>query len=954
RVEIPAGTTAAGGAELAEAVEWSFATPPPQVRSFHGESDSLPLEPVFVAVFDQLVDPDAVLDSLTLTAGDDERAVRLATDDEIEADEQAARATSAALDDRWVAFRPVDALPTDAAVSVDIGPDTPSAEGPRRSTEVESYRGRTYGAFEVVRTDCGWGDDCEPSMPFVVELSNPIDPETLTDESVQVAPSVHGLRIHQYGATLEIVGATAGRTEYTVTLSGDVRDVFGQRLGDDAELTFEVGPARPTLSGPNQAFVTTDPSADRPQLGITTVNHERVRLRAWAVGHDDVDEYERYRDRNRSDTRPDDPPWPVVADTVIDIEGDSDVPVETSIDLTDALAESGGPVVVRIETTEDLTDGDDHWRNQPIVTWVQSTRVGVDAVIDHDRLLAWTTDLATGEPLPGVDVTLLGDGRTVTTDDDGLATVELGSAEVSGLVARSGDDEAFLPLAARPPRPGDGQRWYVFDDRGVYRPGETVRLTGWVRRLDMSAGSQLALPQDGADATAVDYTVIEPQGNEIASGTTELNALGGFNMSFDVPEAANLGPARVELQLAPGDGGERSQHSFQIQDFRTPEFEVTARNESAPPFFVAEPATVAVDAAYYAGGPLPDAEVNWAVTTDTTTYTPPEWDDFTFGIWQPWWWFEGPAHGGGGDRTIAEHVGRTDSSGTHHLQIDFDAPEVDLPSTVTAQATVFDVNRQAWASRTDLLVHPARLYVGIRSDRTFVEQGTPLRIDAAVTDVDGNVVADHEVEMTAGRLESTFVDGRWTEELTDTQTCTIDSTADPREDPARCEFATEVGGRYRITAVITDENGDRNRSELTMWVSGGQSRPTRTVEQEEVTVVPDQETYEPGDTAELLVQAPFAPASGLLTVERGGIVSSQPFDAPDGSAVLTVPIQEAHVPGLGVNVEMVGAAARVADDGTPLPDAPDRPAFASGRIDLEVPPVTRALDVTAAPADTEL
>ncbi|MEX2625555.1 MAG: alpha-2-macroglobulin family protein, partial [Ilumatobacteraceae bacterium] len=47
-------------------------------------------------------------------------------------------------------------------------------------------------------------------------------------------------------------------------------------------------------------------------------------------------------------------------------------------------------------------------------------------------------------------------------------------------------------------------------------------------------------------------------------------------------------------------------------------------------------------------------------------------------------------------------------------------------------------------------------------------------------------------------------------------------------------------------------------------------------------------------------------------------------------------------------------AERVADDGTPLPDAPDRPAFASGRIDLEVPPVTRALDVTAAPADTEL
>ena len=31
----------------------------------------------------------------------------------------------------------------------------------------------------------------------------------------------------------------------------------------------------------------------------------------------------------------------------------------------------------------------------------------------------------------------------------------------------------------------------------------------------------------------------------------------------------------------------------------------------------------------------------------------------------------------------------------------------------SSQATVFDVNRQAWSDGTDLLVHPAELYVGL-------------------------------------------------------------------------------------------------------------------------------------------------------------------------------------------------------------------------------------------------
>ena len=198
-----------------------------------------------------------------------------------------------------------------------------------------------------------------------------------------------------------------------------------------------------------------------------------------------------------------------------------------------------------------------------------------------------------------------------------------------------------------------------------------------------------------------------------------------------------------------------------------------------------------------------------------------------------------------------------------------------------------DVNRQAWASTTTLLVHPADLYIGLRSERYFVEKGTPLKVDFIVTDLDGNPVADRPVKITAARLEWKLKDGVWGEVEVDAQKCSQVSTLNPDS----CTFETPIGGSYRITAVVTDELGRKNQTRFTRWVSGGQQPPSRKVEQEEVTLIPDKETYQPGDTAEILVQSPFSPAEGLLTVSRSGFLYTTRFQIENGSTTLKIPIR---------------------------------------------------------------
>ena len=42
-------------------------------------------------------------------------------------------------------------------------------------------------------------------------------------------------------------------------------------------------------------------------------------------------------------------------------------------------------------------------------------------------------------------------------------------------------------------------------------------------------------------------------------------------------------------------------------------------------------------------------------------------------------------------------------------------------------------------------------------------------------------------------------------------------------------------------------------------------------------LIPDRRDYKAGDTAEILVQAPFYPAEGVLTVQRSGLVKLERF-----------------------------------------------------------------------------
>ncbi|MDQ2935886.1 MAG: Ig-like domain-containing protein, partial [Acidobacteriota bacterium] len=972
-LNVPAGTKSALGNALSESKTFTFATPPPTVKNSYPGGESQPRDALMFLEFDQRINEDVVLKRLELKPLASGLRLRRATAEEIASDPSIKEFIKRAQEGRWLVFRAVDsngatkdALPSDTNIEVVVPPGTPSAEGGRSTLKEQSFTFKTYGPLRVSDTQCGYQKRCSPFDSFVLTFNNQVDVESFQPAHVKITPDIPDVKITLAWNSINIEGVKRSNTSYTVTLDRAIKDTFNQTLTGNNQFIFKVTKAEPSLFATGGDFVVLDPAGPRA-FTVYSINYTQLRVALYRVAVDDWQQFRRYRTERYSNPKViPEPPGKLVFDKVLNINAPADQLTETAIDLSLAFNDGYGQAFIKVEPVESPEDRKKAVkiyadRENKAEAWVQSTEIGLEAFADRNELVAWTNSLKDGGPLAGVEINVSPDDLTGPTGTNGLAILPFKDPSKTKekqpplIVARRGKDVAILSLEYSPYyyAAGDDRSWrrddasvslswYVFDDRKLYRPGEEVNVKGWIRQINRTpmGGTEL-YPVDPEET--LNYILEDSQDNEITKGSVKLNALAGFNAKVPLPATMNLGGAHIKFQF--GEDGSSHYHYFQVQEFRRPEFEITVHASEAP-HFVGSFATATMTAAYYSGGGLAATEVDWTVTSTPTNYTPPNRDDYTFGNFYAWW-----RNDSENNETKEQTLkGRTDAQGKHTLRMDFDGVNPPRASSVMAQARVQDVNRQTLAGTAMLLVHPADVYVGLKSARNFVQKGEAFDIATIVTDLDGKALENRDVSLRLVRLDYGYEKGEWKQQESDVQERTVKSG----RDAVNTRFQTREGGIYSLTARVRDDRERLNESELLLWVAGGKLPPKRDVAQEKVELIPDRKNYADNDVAEILVQAPFAPAEGVLTVRRSGLLRTERFTMNDASYTLRVPIEEAMTPDVHVQVDLVGAAVRVDDQGNPLANLPKRPAFASGEIELEIPPTMRRLSVKATPRETVL
>ncbi|MEP6902935.1 MAG: MG2 domain-containing protein, partial [Actinomycetota bacterium] len=962
---IPKGTKSAVGGSVAKDFSFTFTTPPPKIEVFAPKADDAEIYPEYAlmaAKFNQEIDEKAILPKISVFADGKRMPIKLITG-EINGSYTIVQQLGEVKPKHWLAFRTIDLLPLNAEIKVVFEKSLPSAEGVGISESEQSFSFNTLGLFKLSAFYCGYSqpnpNQCQPSDDFRLQFNRSLYPVKLDTSLIKIEPPIENAQIETDGShsSIYIKGKKQPNTSYKVTLSGEAIDYYKLKIGSDISAVFNVGVDQPQFFAQGGNFVTLDPQA-KPTFSIYSKNQPSLKVKLYAVTPEDILNFGNFLDEDRNNGR--NVPTPtfgkLVFDKTIETNSEIDTLTETRIDLSEALPNKFGHVLLIAEPTNRNERYD--YYNQPFITWLQSTNIGLDSFADYEKLTAFVTDLQTGKHLGNADISLHYYSDTVSkmTDESGIATFdqsELKLKEFDGsvfLVAKNNADSAILNnsyIDWRNYWQNGTTRWFVFDDRKMYRPNEEVSIKGYLRKV--TGGKFTDIAALGTEKKSVNYILRDPRNNEIARGTVQINTFGAFDFKLKLHENINLGYQQLEFWSSGFSGSPEFTHNFQVQEFRRPEFEVSVEAETPAPFFVGTSAVIDAEAKYYTGGFLSNTDVNWSVSAYQTTFSPPNHEDFTFGTFIPWWrnysidstrnyYYSSPAQDFGGT---------TDANGKHRINLDLVSANPARPYILRATAELQDVNRQTVADTKIFLVHPSDVYVGLRSSKTFVRQGESLGVEAIATDLDGKIVPDAPITINAVLKDWQRTGGSWQEVTIDTQTCQITSA----NEIVSCNFTAKQGGIFTFSATVLDQKERPNSSEITVWVAGGNTEPKRGVEQESVELIPDKKDYAPGDTAEILVNAPIVPAEGVMTVERNGIIKTERFTINESSTILRIPIEERYLPNIHVKVDLVGIEDRTDDNGVIDKNLPNRPAFAVGELNLNVSKASRKLNVSVEPVE---
>ena len=988
-VRVPADSISTSGNKLAEEVTWSITTPTLTLASADPYDTSVghTLDQNVTLTFNQPVQRTAVLAALKWRGAGKDVAFTSVEPPGAERLEPWQR-------DRIVVLQPKSPLSPNTRYTVSL-PAGVFGEGPERGGAITTSFS-TYPPLTLRKSPC-YGP-CYAGNGIALDASTPVADPKLEDK-VHVSPAVENLTITSYGG-IQLGGDFLGDTTYTVTVDAGLLDSHGQRLARPFKAAVRLGPHYPQVAmkraGMSPAVIEAGASKDLDLriAGISTLDIEGA-----AFAPADLDKY--------IDVYAYDSEWGWPRTGVkstwskqFDVKTSRRKAQDFSLDLGAMLGtRTMGWIVAR---SNQIRERDWTWR-AGLTQLVEVTDLGIASALDRDSGTFMVTRLSTGEPVEGAALSLGRAGSkpvwTGTTDAQGIAHATFtmsayGSAFV--VMAEHGGDASFMRLDQSDAR-GQWHYWgeaeaqpqaFFFTDRAPYKPGDTIHLVGVMREQTRGPKGGTAWWRQNSQAK---YKVTDPRGVDVASGEVKIGPFG--TLSVDIPTKEDGGTGYYQFALeVPSlfDSPRTFSHGISVETYRTPEFTVKVERPDSKALVFGDTLTAEIRGEYLHGAPLVGGAVGWALTRSEADFRPPgsENDAFTFGSPPRYGWggyarrgrgFYDGEYGGWGMASLAvkNAEGVLDARGKLTVEHTVVAVEPPPPGTVvppvdpsapvappepvraatyTLSATVTDENRQAIAGSGSFVVHPAQLYVGVRSDRSVLREGESTTIEAVVVDLEGARTHGDPITVEFVRRETVRKPiekaGRWSFEYTTTEVkaggCALSS--DPA--PQTCAVTPDRAGTYVARATAKDAGGREARSEITLYAHGKDEVVWDEDDERRVDLVADKRKYAPGDTAKILLRSPFTEARGVVVVEREGIADEYPVVVHGGAFALEVPITETMVGGVTLSALLTRGRTEIA--GAPKGQDLGMPAAAAGQIDLDVVTDNKSIAVVLEPHAKEI
>lgn len=650
-------------------------------------------------------------------------------------------------------------------------------------------------------------------------------------------------------------------------------------------------------------------------------------------------------------------------------------------DLTPAIGTDNlGIAWVAVEPGETMTKSK-VYDPSIVSTVVQSTNLGISVKDSPQNTLILVTRLEDAKPVPGANVSIRdaqnkvfwsgvtgADGIAIAPNTDLRRNKEITDqwedywsamnalsfivvAEKDGDVAYVGSDwvEGVGPWEFNVEfnfGEADPQfRGTIFADRGVYKLGEEVHLK-LVSRADTPNGMQLLAP-----GSKVEISLRDSQAKELDSRTIELNAWSSAEWTFKVPQDAPLGTYSITAKTAKHRG--TLYGDFLVAAYRRPDFRVDVTLDSNSTV-AGTPLDGRVNGRYLFGAPMDGAAASYTYSKiellDVPAKITDRWPETQYAFLGRDWELGSPSW-----NTIEQKEGALDAKGVLALELETQK-DAGAPYEYKLEGVVTDVTRQEIAGRASFRVDPAPWYIGLLKPPFFADTNSGIDTAVIAAGLDGLAVGNVKVDVALKRLQWTSVrqsegEGFYNWESERKEVDAGQWTVTTKTEPVPLHIPLTEGGEYLLIATAhegegpesTSDNGRSTTTRIWFYAVGGGYTAWERYDHNRIDLIPEKQTYKPGETARIMIKSPWERATALLTTEREGVRTWKPFELTSTQQTITVPVTEKDIPNFYVSVLLIKGRTQQ-DPGKDGSD-PGKPAFRLGYVELKVTDDSKRLNV---------
>lgn len=781
---------------------------------------------------------------------------------------------------------------------------------------------------DMVVTDVSIHDD-EQQPRLSVQFSDSLEEGADYSAYVTVDPHVD-LQVTAADRTLLISGPFARDRAYTLTLRRGITNRWGGTTDSSSQHPVRFVDLKPQITFAQAGALL--PSRGNRTVAFRTLNVARASVRVLRVFESNLGQF--LQDQNLTSPPGRERLWGdldrvgvEVANQELTIGDTRNEWQQSTLDLGPVMEghERGLYVVtLSFDRSQMLYDCDPDQRypyyehpcgngytynNGTVAKPVIHTDIGLIAKRTGDGLLVAATHLADAEPLAGVDLTLYSYQNqpvaSARTDRRGIAT--LPESEGFYLEGRWQGQRSALKFSdsalsfsgfevGGASGSGDATRAFVYADRGVHRPGDTIHLAAILRT------------EDGTfpDGQPIGLKVRNPQNQVVHEAISQEGVRGHYAFSFATQQGDPTGSWYADLF-----NGDQLITSKRLRVETVAPNRLKVRLQlPAERFGPGARETVQLASTYLFGAPAAGLQATVDVAFGNRELDFEAYPDYVF---------RHPARRFRADDERA-FEGPLDRDGQASFPLTM--PKLtDAPGGVTARLTarVFEKGGRPTTQAVTVPVDPFPAYAGLRTPgERWVKVDQPVDLAVVALAPDGTPLEGRELTVRLYHNDRSW----WWEYASfddyrlrfksDVTTRVVDTTTvTSGTGPVPVSVRTGEGGQILIEVV--DEAGGHATGAF-LWASawGRQTAPMQTGAQLEMEV--DRAVYNPGDTATISVATP-GEGLAFVSVEKGArVLEHRWVPLEDTTTILEVPITDAMLPNAYVHVMAIQPHAQTTND----------------------------------------